>query len=292
MNTAIRSIICAACQSWCGAVLLTASSAQAQNLFATDLNGNINEFTPNGGQSTFAGGLHVPYGLAFDSAGNLFWSYGVYPGGSINRITPNGVQTTIASAYGPAGLAFNSAGDLFDAETNGKIHEFTPDGTESLFASGLSSPIGLAFNNAGNLFVTDYGAGCIYQFTPGGTKSLFASGLSSPTGLSFNNAGDLFVSATGSGDIYEFTPSGARSTFASGLQRPFGLVFDSAGRLFAADYYSGTINEFTPDGAETTFASGYGPFFLAFQPVPEPSALALLAIGATALFVRYHKFTK
>jgi hypothetical protein len=37
----------------------------------------------------------------------------------------------------------------------------------------------------------------------------------------------------------------------------------------------------------STFASGLNhPADLAFQPVPEPSALGLLAIGGTALLVR------
>jgi len=41
---------------------------------------------------------------------------------------------------------------------------------------------------------------------------------------------------------------------------------------------------------KTTFASGLSsPFGLAFQPVPEPSVMGLLAVGATALLVRRRK---
>ena len=35
---------------------------------------------------------------------------------------------------------------------NGKIFEFTPDGMETTFASGLNSPQNLAFDSDGNLF--------------------------------------------------------------------------------------------------------------------------------------------
>jgi hypothetical protein len=57
-------VICA------GVVLLISSSAQAQNLFVSDYWGNcINEFTPDGTQSTFASGLNGPSGLAFGVAG-------------------------------------------------------------------------------------------------------------------------------------------------------------------------------------------------------------------------------
>jgi hypothetical protein len=59
-----------------------------------------------------------------------------------------------------------------------------------------------------------------------------------------------------------------------------------AQNLFVSDI-SGNIYNFTPGGARGTFASGLsGPEGLAFQPVPEPSVLGLLAIGATALVVR------
>jgi hypothetical protein len=54
----------------------------------------------------------------------------------------------------------------------------------------------------------------------------------------------------GGGNIYEFTPGGTQSTFASGLELPEGLAFQG----------------------ETL-------------PVPEPSALGLPAVGATALLV-------
>ena len=99
--------------------------------------------------------------------------------------------------------------------------------------------------------------------------------------------------ADSNGDIIEITPGGVQSTFASGLIKvDGGLAFNSAGNLFVAEYgnglgYSGNIVEFTPDRMESTFASGlYAPEALAFQPVPEPSTLGLLAVGATALLVR------
>ena len=66
------------------------------------------------------------------------------------------------------------------------IHEFTPGGAESTFATGLNGAGGLAFDSAGNLFATD-GAGNVLKFTPGGSESTFASGFTVPTtdGLAF-----------------------------------------------------------------------------------------------------------
>src|SRR4026207_681591 len=82
------------------AISLICVRASAQNLFAGDaakgtINGTIDEFTPNGVPSTFASGLNIPFGLAFDKAGNLF----VADAGSgyIAKFTPAGVRTTFAS---------------------------------------------------------------------------------------------------------------------------------------------------------------------------------------------------
>jgi len=55
-----------------GIVMLISFSAQGQNLFVSSSGGNIYQFTPNGAQSTFASGLSLPRGLAFNSSGTLF----------------------------------------------------------------------------------------------------------------------------------------------------------------------------------------------------------------------------
>jgi hypothetical protein len=186
------------------------------------------------------------------------------------------------------------AQNLFEAyDGSGIIYEYTPGGVQSTFASGLDQSHDLAFNSAGDLFVST--ADNIYEYTPGGTQSTFATGVSTPYGLAFNSAGDLFVGSQGSDDIYEYTPGGTRSTFASGVEDPFGLAFNSAGDLFAVA--DGGIYEYTPGGVQSTFFSGDGSegenVGLAFQgvtlPVPEPSAFALLGLGAMALLARRRK---
>ena len=132
------------------AVLLLAASAHGQNLFVSDNgSGNIYEFTPNGGSSTFASGfwLEYPEGLAFNSAGNLFVASCVPNYGHIYELTPNGDSSTFASGLNyPTGLAFNSAGNLLEVDNgSGNIYEFTPNGGSSTFASGVGAPVDMAF---------------------------------------------------------------------------------------------------------------------------------------------------
>src|SRR5260221_14551684 len=49
----------------------------------------------------------------------------------------------------------------------------------------------------GDLYVSDVGSGNIFKFTPAGSKSTFASGLSAPHGLAFDRNGNLFVGDSG-----------------------------------------------------------------------------------------------
>ena len=125
--------------------------------------GSISKISPNGTQTTFASGLQGPFGLAFNSAGNLFETD--WGSGNIYEFTTNEMQSTFASGLqNPNGMAFNSSGDLFVADASGHIYEFTTNGVQSTFASGLNNPYGLAFNKAGDLFVADSGSGNIYEF--------------------------------------------------------------------------------------------------------------------------------
>jgi hypothetical protein len=144
----------------------------------------IYKFAPNGTQSTFGAVPGQGFGLAFDGAGNLYAADGADQ--IIYKFTTDGTRTVFASMTnaGPVGLAFDQAGNLF-VSTGGNpggdtILKFTPDGTESTFATGLNNPRGLAFNRGGILFVAEIiqtGPGDILRFTPSGVKTVFASGI-------------------------------------------------------------------------------------------------------------------
>jgi sugar lactone lactonase YvrE len=163
----------------------------------------------------------------------------------------------------------------------GKIFQFTWDGKQSIFASGLYKPWDMAFDSAGNLFFVDYeivgrdlrGNAAVYEITPNGTLSIFASGLSYPSYLAVDKAGTVFVADYNVGIIYEYKPHGSRATFASGLYHPVGMALDSAGNLFVADnsignIYQGSIYKYKPDGSRVTITVldlGNRPADLAFD---------------------------
>ena len=163
--------------------------------------GTIFKFTPDGERIVFGSVPSQGWGLAFDSAGNLYAADG-------------GAQT---------------------------IYKFASNGTRTVFAGPSEfaegeSPVGLAFDSSGNLFVsietfTDPGADSIVYFSPTGVKSPFATGLTTPRGLAFDSSGNLFVAEAGvpeipGGDILKFPSGGGMpEVFASGLFRPQFLTF-------------------------------------------------------------------
>src|SRR5438094_304763 len=129
---------------------LAITTCRADVLYVANSGDNtIEKFTSGGAGSVFSSsGLNQPYGLAFDSAGNL---YAATSFNTIVRFTPSGVRSVFAS-------------------------------------SGLNEPVGLAFDSAGNLYAANYGDNTIERFTPGGVGSVFAnSGLNRPMFLAFTN---------------------------------------------------------------------------------------------------------
>ena len=101
---------------------------------------------------TFATNLNNPCGLAFDGQGILFVSNSGTNGSLANTIvkfSTNGIRSTFATDFdglsNPRGLAFDSAGYLYVANSgDGTVLKFSPDGTSSVFASGLNTPSSIA----------------------------------------------------------------------------------------------------------------------------------------------------
>src|SRR5438094_7806543 len=105
-----------------------------------------------------------------------------------------------------------SAQNLFAVDV-ASIDEFTPNGVQSIFASGLNNPRGLAFDRAGNLFVADAGSGAVYKFTPEGVRTTFASEL--VTATAFELDGARIAIALGNISIDRATRTEALTTFVA-----------------------------------------------------------------------------
>ena len=150
----------------------------AGNLFAgNSATGEIYKFTPAGVRSTFASGISGPIGLVFDHSGNLFVSE-FSSGSILQFTPAAVRSTFATGFASPAGLVFSAGILYEVDVGTGSVFKILSPTSRTQFTTGLTSPRFLAFDASGNLFISNEGAQQIVKVTPDGTKTIFASGLS------------------------------------------------------------------------------------------------------------------
>ena len=214
-------------------------------------------FSGDNGPATLAQ-LDYPYGVAVDSAGNLYIAD--CRNNRIRKVS-NGVITTFAGSatfgfggdngpatsariFGPQAVAVDAAGNLYIADsinnrirkvTNGVITTVAGNGTAGYTGDNgpatsakMYQPAGLAVDSAGNLYFADSGNDVVRRVSNGTITTLAGSGT----------AGD-------SGD-------NGPATNAQ-LNYPYGVAVDSAGNLYIAEILNKRVRKVTK-GVITTFA--------------------------------------
>ncbi|MGH8092028.1 MAG: hypothetical protein ACREIF_00950 [Chthoniobacterales bacterium] len=102
-------------------------------------------------------------------------------------------------------------------------------------AQFILSPSSLA--NPGDLYVTDLASGSVIDYAPDGSSTVFATGLVSPQGIAFDQAKNLYVvdagdGSAGNGTIFKYDlASKTRSVLIGGLSNPIGLALDASDML-------------------------------------------------------------
>lgn len=148
---------------------------------------------------TYAAGLGVATGIAFDSEGVLYVGD---RSGTIYRIPELGMTEAFAQiepsvaayhiAFGPDGVLYVSAPGLASHDA---IYAVAKDGTVEQFVRGFGRPQGLAFDREGNLYAAACHGGMhgIVKITPDKKIEHFLSG-NNVVGLCFGRSGELFIS--------------------------------------------------------------------------------------------------
>jgi len=227
---------------------------------ATRVYGQSGSFTSNtwnnGGVS--ANSLGEPYGLAVDSAGNLY--VGDYQN---NRVLfyPSG-STTATQVYGQGG-SFISSG----VNTGG------------ISANSLNQPTGVALDSSGDLYVADIYNNRVLFYPYGSTTAtqVYGQGGSfTSNGASTGNGGlnnPMYIAPDSSGDLYVVDRSNNRVLFypfgsttatrvygqlnnfatsapnngglsANTLSQPWAVALDNSGNLYVTDYSNNRVLEY------------------------------------------------
>ena len=267
-----------------GDTLLYATNAQiysvqgiavdsASNIYFTDYSGRFRKVTAAGIISTVAGsigsasytysgdggsainaGFNQPYGVVFDSAGNIYIAD--YSNSRVRKITvATGIITTVVGT-GTGGFA-GDAGQATSAQIN--------------------NPTGLAFDSAGNLYIADYNnhrirkvntsgiittvaglAGFGYTAAHDGGAATSAT-LNNPRGVVADAAGNIYIADTGNNRIRKVAVgTGIITSVTASVNTPYAIVIDTLGILCVADYGNNRVIKVTSDGTVTTVAGGTG----------------------------------
>jgi hypothetical protein len=185
--------------------------------------------------STFAQNHPPAHPDAADFAPDGSWYAMTQGGGKLYTVNPNGgqvVELTPSSAtfrevidisasqghvvptpivYHDGALYVSSLG-TFPAQQGGqKVYKIAPDGTMTVYATGLTAVVGLAFDAKGQLYALETftgapfpgpsaaGTGLVVRIAPAGAPTTVASGLTFPTAMTFGPDGNLYVSNIGYG---------------------------------------------------------------------------------------------
>lgn len=201
------------------------------------------------GGSALSAYVGIPYGLAFDPAGNLYIAQSDGQRSLVRRVSSTtGLISTFAgggsgsgdggpptgvSLAQPTGIAFDLAGNLYIAESAGnRIRKVSTGGIISTVAgtgaastsgdggpavqAGLNNPWHVAADPAGNLYITQMSDARVRFVTPAGTITTIA----------------------GTG-VHGFAGDGGPATAAT-LDRPAGIaVFPCRSTVYIADATSG-----------------------------------------------------
>jgi len=273
--------------------------------FTNDMSTNLVIGQPNSTvstPSTSQAGLRAPYGVAFDSSGDLWvsdagnnrvlefkppFSTGMAASLVIGQsnFTGEAYSNTATGFWAPTALAFDSSGNLWVADfVNSRVLEFSAP-----FSSGMAASLVLG--------QADYTSDVF-----GTTQNAFWA----PSGLAFDNAGSLWVSDSGNNRVLEFIApfttgmnaslvlgqssfTASTSTCAatqSAVCSPMGVSFDEWGNLWATDTQNNRVLEFSPPfstGMNATSVLGQ-PDFKSGSPSTTAAGLSLYlnAIGLTA----------
>ncbi len=238
------------------------------------------------------GQFHAPFGIATDSAGNVYVTDNGNGLGQNDRVEKFSSSGTFITKWGglgsgdtqfenPWGIATDSADDVYVADLSNKwIKKFDSDGVFIKKFGGpgsgdgqLSYPAGVAVDASGKVYVTDHDASTpidrvqkfkesigeyVYDLQWGATGTS-AGQFRDPHDVAVGPGGDVYVADRTNNRIEKFDSDGfflaQWGKMGSGdgeFVFPEGVATDAAGNVYVADRGNNRIQKFSSSGGFVT----------------------------------------
>ncbi|MDR3517445.1 MAG: IPT/TIG domain-containing protein [Azospirillaceae bacterium] len=224
------------------------------------------------GAVTIGSGFTGPYGIAADSAGNVFVAE--YGNNAVKEIVAvNGVVSststvkTVGNGFNkPVGVAVDSHGNVFVSDAgNTAVKEIvavngvvSASSTVKTVGAGFVEPYGVAVDASGNVFVADVFGGTTVKeivavngvVSSTSTVKAIGSGFTHPNAIAVDSAGNVFVTDNTNSLVKEIvavngvvSTSSTVNAVGSGFSSPNGVAVDSSGNVFVSDYGNFAVKE-------------------------------------------------
>jgi titin len=212
----------------------------------------------------------APYGIAIDSAGNIYTANAAED--NVSKITPLGTSTVnwgpgdtpVITGDRPEAITIDSARNIYTANSSSNnVTKITPGGVSTIVGTTGDSPVGIAVDSAGNIYTANEGGGMSFEpgsvskITPDGTSTI----LTGTTGdgqraITVDSAGNIYTANSSSNNVSKITPDGVSTILGStgASSNPRGITIDSAGNIYTANYGTSKVSKITPAGVSTILA--------------------------------------
>ena len=176
------------------------------------------------------------------------------------------VETFTTSFEASGGISVDKNGVIYVANfgallnnANGtQVWKLFPDGSKSIFATGLFGASGNCFGPDGYLYQSNIAANRISKIDTNGNVVTFATAnIFNPVGVAIDKMGNVFVANCGSNTIAKITSQGVSSVYASSnlLSCPNGLTIDSNRNLYTCNFSNGNVLKIDTTGTVSILAT-------------------------------------